>query len=155
MQASLVTGTGSLWSFGWGMGEGNGACQHLCSPAKLSSVFQGSTTLPPGVLSPFPLSESRAVDCGLVWPLSVLLAHCQSFGAASMGSSQGCISKLHRGGRGRFSSLCLRWTLQEGPCSTWREAGPQEGLIHRSTALGVCEVEANKVTRTGSLWNFG
>ena len=62
VQASLVMGTGSLWDFGWGMGEGNGAYQPLYSPAELSSVFQGSTTLPPGVLSPSPLPESRAVD---------------------------------------------------------------------------------------------
>ena len=31
-------------------------------PAELSSVFWGSTTLPPSVLSPSLLSESRAVD---------------------------------------------------------------------------------------------
>ena len=35
VQASSVTGTGSLWNFGWRMGEENGACQCLCSPAKL------------------------------------------------------------------------------------------------------------------------
>ena len=62
VQASLVRGTGSLWNFSWEMGEGNGTSQRLCSPAKLSSVFWGSTTLPPSVLSPSPLSESRAVD---------------------------------------------------------------------------------------------
>ena len=63
VQASLVRGTGSLWNFAWGMGERNGTCQCLCSPAvELSSVLQGSTTLPPGVLLPSPLSESRAVE---------------------------------------------------------------------------------------------
>ena len=62
VQASLVTGTGSLWNFGWGMGKGDGACQGLFPPAKLSSVFRGSTPLPPGILSPSPLSESRGVD---------------------------------------------------------------------------------------------
>ena len=31
VQASSVMGTGSLWDFGWGMGEGYGAYQHLCS----------------------------------------------------------------------------------------------------------------------------
>ena len=61
VQASLVTGAGSLWNFGRGMGEGNGAPQHVCSPTELSSVFWASTTLPPGVISPSPLSESRAV----------------------------------------------------------------------------------------------
>ena len=32
VQASSVTGTSSLWNFSCGMGEGYGACQHLCSP---------------------------------------------------------------------------------------------------------------------------
>ena len=32
MQARSVTGTGSLWDFGWGMGGGDGAGQRLCSP---------------------------------------------------------------------------------------------------------------------------
>ena len=62
VQATLVMGTGSLWNFSWGMGEGDGACQSLCSPAKLSSVFWVSTTLPPGVLLPSSLSKSRAAD---------------------------------------------------------------------------------------------
>ena len=34
----------------------------LCSHAELSSVFRGSTPLPPSVLSPSLPSESRAVD---------------------------------------------------------------------------------------------
>ena len=35
--------------------------------------------------------------------------------------------------------------LREGPCSTEREADPLEGWIHRSTALGVCTVQASSV----------
>ena len=31
VQASSVMGTGFLWDFGWGMGEGDGASQRLCS----------------------------------------------------------------------------------------------------------------------------
>ena len=62
VQASLVPGIDSLWNFGWGMGRGDGACQHLSSHAKLSFVFQGSTTLLPCVVSPSPIPESRAVD---------------------------------------------------------------------------------------------
>ena len=61
VHASWVTGTGSLWNFNWGMGEGDGACKSLCSPADLSSVSWGLTTLPPGVFSPS-CSQSRAVD---------------------------------------------------------------------------------------------
>ena len=45
--------------------------------------------------------------------------------------------------------------LREGPCSTGREADPLEGWIHRSTALGVCPVQASSLTGTGSLWDFG
>ena len=32
VRASSLTGTGSLWDFGWGMGEGDGSGEHLCSP---------------------------------------------------------------------------------------------------------------------------
>ena len=35
VQGNSVMGTGSLWNFGWGIGEGNGACQCLCPPAGL------------------------------------------------------------------------------------------------------------------------
>ena len=31
-QASSLAGTGSLWDFGWGVGEGDGAGERLCSP---------------------------------------------------------------------------------------------------------------------------
>ena len=31
VQASSLAGTGSLWDFGWGMGEGDGAGERLCS----------------------------------------------------------------------------------------------------------------------------
>ena len=63
---------------------------------------------------------------------------------------------VHRGRNGRLrASFATGGPLWEGPCSTRREAGPLEGWIHRSTALGVCTVQANSVTGTGSLWNFG
>ena len=62
VQASSVTGTSSLWNFGWGIGEVDGTYQPCCSPTELSSVFRSSTTLPPSVLLPSLLSESRAVD---------------------------------------------------------------------------------------------
>ena len=32
VQGSFLTGTGSLWDLGWGMGEGDGAGERLCSP---------------------------------------------------------------------------------------------------------------------------
>ena len=42
VQACSLAGTGSLWDFGWGMGEGDGAGEHLCSMSNcaLSSVAQ-------------------------------------------------------------------------------------------------------------------
>ena len=60
-------------------------------------------------------------------------------------------------GAGGAGSACLSFgdPLQEGPCGSGRESVPQEGWIHRSTALGVCEVQASSLTGTGSLWDFG
>ena len=49
------------WDFTWEMGEGDGTGQCLCSPSELSSVFLGSTPLPPSVLLPS-CSPSRAID---------------------------------------------------------------------------------------------
>ena len=48
--------TGSLWDFGWGMGEGDGAGERLCS-AKLSSVIPGLSNSPSLCPPAFPLSE--------------------------------------------------------------------------------------------------
>ena len=49
VQVSLVTGIGSLWDFGWGMGEGYGASQRLCFPPSraLSSRTQQLSLLVP------------------------------------------------------------------------------------------------------------
>ena len=107
----------------------------------------------------FPSPRGRT-HCGVVWPLSGLLAHCQACGAASMGSGQGCISQsgsarcTGAGGVG-LAHFASGGPLWEGPCCTWREAGPSEGWIHRSTVLGICLVQASLVMGTGSLWNFG
>ena len=46
--------------------------------------------------------------------------------------------------------------LRQGPCGTGRGSDPLlEGWIHRSTALGVCAVQASSLAGTGSLWDFG
>ena len=45
--------------------------------------------------------------------------------------------------------------LQEGPCGMGMESDPPEGWIRRSTALGVCAVQASSLAGTGSLWDFG
>ena len=48
----------------------------------------------------------------------------------------GWIRKVHRGRRGRLSSLCLWWSPVVGALLHLEGAGPWEGWIHRSTALG-------------------
>ena len=58
------------------------------------------------------------------------------------------------GGAG-LASFAFHGPLREGPCSTRRKADPSEGWIQRSTALGVCTVQASLVMGTGSLWDFG
>ena len=46
--------------------------------------------------------------------------------------------------------------LQEGSCGTGSESDPlPEGWICRSTALGVCRVQASSLAGTGSLWDLG
>ena len=62
---------------------------------------------------------------------------------------------MHGGRRAGSAGFALGGPLREEPCSSRREANPSEGWIHRSTALGVCMVQASSVMGTGSLWNFG
>ena len=50
--ASSLAGTGSLWDFGWGMGEGDGTGERLCSLPNCALWSRGSATLPPFVLQP-------------------------------------------------------------------------------------------------------
>ena len=142
----------------------------LCCPEKLvlwagpqsdliSAPAHCSGNSQTGMHPTFPSPRGRT-HCGVVWPLSGLLAYCQACGAASKGSCQGCISQ---GGSARCTGVggadlalfAVDGLLGEGPCSTRREAGPSEGWIHRSTALGLCRMQTSLVTRTGSLWNFG
>ena len=42
----MVIGTGFLWNFICRMGEGNGACQHLCSPAEFCPSGAQQLSLP-------------------------------------------------------------------------------------------------------------
>ena len=65
---------------------------------------------------------------------------------------------MHGGRRGRLS-LLFRFSfgdpLREGPRGTGRESDPPEGWIRRSTAFGVCWVQASSLAGTSSLWDFG
>ena len=58
VQASLVME--NWFPFEFWLGE-NSTFQALCFPAELGSVFWGSATLPPSVLSPSQLSESTTI----------------------------------------------------------------------------------------------
>ena len=70
----------------------------------------------------------------------------------SWGGSARCTG-VGRAGSAGFSFGDSIW---EGPCSSGRESDlPPEGWIRRSTALGVCTVQASSLTRTSSLWDFG
>ena len=55
VQASSVMGTSSLWNFTWGMGEGNGGCQHLCSPTELCPSGVQQLSLPASSRPPYSL----------------------------------------------------------------------------------------------------
>ena len=70
----------------------------------------------------------------------------------SWGGSARCM-RVGGAGSTRFS---FSDPLSEGPCGTGRWSDPPpEGWIRRSTALGVCVVQASSLTGTGSLWDFG
>ena len=63
---------------------------------------------------------------------------------------------MHRGRRGRLSSLFLQRSAWGGALWQRRESDPPpQGWIPRSTALGVCAEQASFLAGTGSLWDFG
>ena len=145
------------YSLGWCRTAGHFPCavqSNLCWWAGLQSDPMSAPSPPLGPQSewcvPYLLLSRGRTHCGEVWPLSGLLAYCQACGAASMGSGKGCISP---GGSTRFTGVggagsahfAVGGPLQERPCSTGREANSSEGWIHRSTALGVCAMQAGSV----------
>ena len=91
----------------------------------------------------------------MVWPLSGLLAHSQSCGTTLMGS--GILAGVDlQGAQGQEGQAQLALSavvhFGRGPAALGgRQADPSEVWICRSTALGVCEVQASSLTRTGSL----
>ena len=63
---------------------------------------------------------------------------------------------MHGAGGAGSARFSFGEPLWEGPCSTGRESDPPpEGGIRRSTALGICVVQASSLAGTGSLWDFG
>ena len=95
-----------------------------------------------GVYLIFPSPRGRT-HCVVVWPLSGIFAHCQSCGTAWMGSGilAGVDAQGSQGWEGQ-AQLALPSVVCFG-----READLSEGWIHRSTALGVCAVQASSVNR--------
>ena len=83
-------------------------------------------------------SPRGRTHCRVLWPLSGLLAHCQACGAASMGSGvlAGWIRKVHRGGRGRLSSLCLRWSPVGGALLHLEGGRPIRGMDPQKHSVG-------------------
>ena len=59
--------------------------------------------------------------------------------------SQGGSSRCTGVGGADSARFAFGGPLQEGPCSTSREADLSEGWIHRSTVLGICAVQASSV----------
>ena len=55
-------------------------------------------------------------------------------------SRGGSVRCTGAGGAG-LACFAVSGLLQEGPCSTRREADPSEGLTHRSTGLGICGMQ--------------
>ena len=103
--------------------------------------------------SPLPGAGLTVEWCAPVWATCTLPGLWCSFSRIwriSQGGSARCTGV---GGAG-LAHFAVGGPLWEGPCITWREADPMEGWIHRSTALGVCEVQASSVMVTGSLWDF-
>ena len=124
--------------------------RNLCWWAEPQSDPMSALSLPlgpqTGVYLIFPSPRGRT-HCGVLWPLSELLAHCQACGAALMGSGHVCIRRgrsarcTGAGGPG-LACFAVGDPLQQGPCSTGREAGRSEVWIHRNTALGICVGQA-------------
>ena len=85
----------------------------------------------------FPSPRGRT-HCGMVWPLSGLLAHCQACGAASMGSGvlAGWIRKVHRGGRDRLSLLCSQWSPVGGALQHHEGGQPLGGMDPQKHRVG-------------------
>ena len=118
---------------GWGRSQ----TQHLY-PAHCWGYSQT------GVYLIFPPPRGRT-HCGVVWPLSGLLAHCQACGAASMG--HGVLAEVdpqHAQGREGQAQLTLPLVV---PCGRVPEApgGRQTGRTDGSTealSLGVFAVQA-------------
>ena len=63
---------------------------------------------------------------------------------------------MHRGGRGRLSSLFLQRSASGGTLRHWEGVTTTAGGMDlQKHSLGVCAVQASSLAGTGSLWDFG
>ena len=107
-----------------------------------------------GVCILFP-SPRGGIHCVVEWPVwaTCTLPGLWCWGCGILAGVDGQVAQgLEGGGSACFSFRDLLW---DGPCGTGRESDQPEGWICRSTALGVCTVQAISLAGTGSLWDFG
>ena len=90
-------------------------------------------------------SPRGKIHGGVVWPLSVLLAHFQAWRAASIGS--GILTrvdrKVHSGRMGRLSSLCHQWSPVVGALKHQEGGRPVGGMDPQKHTVG-CLCDAGK-----------
>ena len=101
VQASSLAGTGCLWDFGWGMGEGDGAGEHLCSPP-CCALSSGAQRLSLPLSSSLPVLRAELLTYHLLHVKSHLLSeHTLSSPSAFASQTQGlCLAgrlPLHPG----------------------------------------------------------
>ena len=115
---------------------GRGRSQTQCLPP--AHCWGHSQT---GVYPTFPSPRVRT-QYGVVWPLSGLLSRCQACGAALMGSGvlvrvEGRSARCTGAGGAGLACFVVGGLLQEGPCSTRREAGRLvEGMDPQKHSVG-------------------
>ena len=98
-------------------------------------------------------SPRAAFTVGWCGP-SGLLAHCQACDAGDLVYLLRWIGKVHRGGRGRLSSLFLPRSASGGALQHQKGVRPARGMDPQKHRVG-CAVQASSLAGTGSLWDFG
>ena len=81
-------------------------------------------------------SPRGRTHCGVVLPLSGLLAHCQCACTLVVLLQPGCIRKVHRGRRGRLNSLCHRWSPAGGALQHREGGRPLGGMDPQKHSIG-------------------
>ena len=111
MQASSLIGIGSLWDFGWGVGEGDGASERLCSPPSCA-LSSGAQQLSLLLSSSPPVLRADLLTYNLPDVKSHLLSKHTPSGPSTFASQT-------RGSAWRRAAP-LPWFPPTSPCSTHR-----------------------------------